>query len=312
MSSASKVAAGIISILGAESCNLTNALIQAQILAHHIDQAQLAEWVGYELKGYPVGSEVPAYRMIRLQPRACVSNGFVRYPDHPLPTLHLEDKVRERILSARIGGSVAAIERYAQTDSVANYPPEFAAYFTDAIDSDFFIESLWGKPAVGAYAQILVEIRSRLLTYVLDLNMTLPKDDDKAELESAAMKNALASLFQNTIIGPNTTFGHNNTIQVGFTNTANVTNTVTQGDLSSLVQLLRSKGVAEEDLRTLEGAVEADGDEPKKSKKLGPAVASWMGAAVTKAASGAWDITVSAAGTLVAGALSGYYGFPIG
>ncbi|HHA2894702.1 TPA: hypothetical protein ACOFC4_000264 [Stenotrophomonas maltophilia] len=306
MSSASKVAAGIISILGAESCNLTSALIQAQILAHHIGQTQLSDWVGWELKGYPEGSEVPAYRMIRLQPRGCVSNGFVRYPDHPLPTLHLEDGVRERILNARISGSVAAIESYGPTSSVANYPPEFAAYFADAIDSDFFIESLWGKPAVGAYAQILVEIRSRLLNFVLDVAKTLPKDDDKAELESTSMKNTLDSLFQNAI------FGHNATIQFGNNNTANVTNTVTQGDLSSVVELLRSKGMAEEDLRTLEVAVEADGDEPKRQKKLGPAVASWMGAAVTKAASGAWDITVSAAGTLVAGALSGYYGFPIG
>lgn len=304
MNSASNAVAELISTLGSGQCDLTTALIQARILAYQIGQEQLNEWVGWELSGYPHGAEVPSYRILKLQPRAVISNGFIRYSDFNLPTLHLDDEVRKRIMNARVGSGVAAIQEWIGTESVASYPPEFAVYFADAIDSDFAIESLWGRPGVGAYAQILVEIRSRLLGYVLELQKTLPQGSPNTDLESASMKNKRDSLFQDVV------FGHNTTIQFGNGNTATVTNNVTLGDVSSLVEHLRKSGVPEEDLRSLELAIGEDGDGPSKTKKLGPAVAKWIGGAVTKAANGAWDIAVSAAGTLVAGALSGYYGFP--
>ncbi|WP_303638086.1 AbiTii domain-containing protein [Stenotrophomonas tuberculopleuritidis] len=304
MNSATKAAAEIVAILGSEQCNLVNALIKARILASQIGQDQLNEWVGWELTGYPEGAELPPYRRVKLTPKANLFNGLYRLNNQTLPTFALSDQQRERILVSSLRQSVVAIERWTSEGVHAAYPPEFAALFRDVIDPTYEFVSLWGEPGVGAYDQVLVEIRARLLGYVLDLQKTLPQGDDTNEPETNSMKDKRDSMFHGAIFGPNTT------IQIGNANTANVTNTVAQGDLSSLVKLLRSKGVAEEDLRTLEVAVKADGDEPKKSKELGPAVSSWVGAAVMKAASGAWDISVSAAGTLVADALSRYYGFP--
>lgn len=306
MNSAFKAAADIVAILGSEQCNLVNALIKTRILASQIDQDKLNEWVGWELTGYPADVELPPYRRVKLTPRANLFNGVYSLNNQTLPTLNLSDKQRERILFSNLRQSVVAIERWTGERASATYPPEFAAFFRGALDPAWEIVSLWGEPGVGAYDQVLVEIRTRLLGYILDLQKTLPQGDDTGEPEPNSMKDKRDSMFQGAVFGPNTT------IQIGNANIANVTNTVVQGDLSSLMEHLRSKGLPEEDLRALEVAVKADGDEPKKSKKLGSAVASWMGAAVSKAASGAWDITVSAAGTLVAGALSGYYGFPIG
>lgn len=305
MNSAPTAVADLISTLSSGQCDLTTALLQARVLAYQIGQEQLSEWVGWELSGYPDDSEVPAYRTLKLQPRAVISSGYIRYRDFQLPTLHLEDDVRKRIMNARIGSGVAAIQEWIKTDSVVTYPQEFAFYFADAIDSDFAIESIWGKPGMGAYNQILVEIRSRLLGYVLELQKTFPHDSRSTDPESASMKNQRDALFKDVV------FGHNTTIQLGNGNTATVTNNVTLGDVQSLLAHLRKSGVPEEALGELAVAIEDDGDEPAKRKKLGPAVAGWIGKAVAMAASGAWDIAVSASGTLVAGALSGYYGFSV-
>lgn len=305
MNSASQAAAEIIAILGSEQCNLVNALIKARILASQIGQDQLNEWVGWELTGYPAEVELPPYRRVKLTPKANLFNGVYSLQDQTLPTLRLSGKRRERITFSKLRQSVVAIERWTGREVAATYPPEFAAFFQGALGPDWEIVSMWGEPGVGAHDQVLVEIRSRLLGYVLDLQKTLPKDGDTNEPELTSMKDKRDSMFQGAI------FGHNTTIQIGNANTANVTNTVTQGDLSSLVEHLRSSGVAEDDLRALELAIGEDGDRPSKTKKLGPAVAKWLGGAVAKAASGAWDIAVSAAGSLVAGALSGYYGFPV-
>lgn len=305
MNSASRAAAEIIAILGSEHCNLVNALIKARILASQIGQDQLSEWVGWELTGYPAEVELPPYRRVKLTPKANLFNGVYSLQNQTLPTLRLTDKRRERIMISKLRQSVVAIERWTGREVAATYPPEFAAFFQGTLGPDWEIVSMWGEPGVGAHDQVLVEIRSRLLGYVLDVQKTLPETGDTNEPELTSMKDKRDSMFQGAI------FGHNTTIQIGDSNTANVTNTVTQGDLPSLVEHLRGKGVPEEDLRALERAVGEDGDGPSRTKKVGPAVAKWFGGAVEKAASGAWDIAVSAAGTLVAGALSGYYGFPV-
>lgn len=306
MSSASKAAAEIIAVLGSEQCNLVNALIKAQILAYQIGQASLGDWVGWELSGYPDGAEVPPYRMLRLQPRAYVISGFDRHPDYQLPTFHLDDIVRERVLNSRVAKGVSAIEAWDGVNAVANYPVEYAAFFQDALQEGVIIERIWGKPETGAYAQILVEIRLRLLRYVLEIQGTLPQGDETTESESDSMKDKRDAAFQNVV------FGNNTTIQFGNGNTATVTNNVTQGDVSSLVEHLRKSGVSEDDLIALKTAVDADGDEPKTTRRLGAAVGGWVRGLLDKAVNGAWDVSVSAAGTLLGTALSTYYGVPVG
>ncbi|HGM5918327.1 TPA: hypothetical protein ACKP5X_000590 [Stenotrophomonas maltophilia] len=308
MNSASKQAAEIISILGSEHCSLVNALIKAQVLAYQIGQASLGEWVGWELSGYPDGAEVPVYRMLRLQPRAVISDGFNRYPDFQLPTFHLDDDVRNRVLNSRVAKGVTAIEAWKGVEAVANYPVEYAAFFEGALAEDISIERIWGKPETGAYEQILVQIRHRLLRYVMEIQETLPQGDDTTESESESdlMKDQRESVFKHVV------FGDNTTIQLGNSNVATVTNTVTQGDVSSLIEHLRKSGVSDEDLMTLKAAVASDGDEPKTSGKLGAAVGGWVHGLLGKALGGAWDISVSAAGSLLGNALSTYYGVSVG
>ncbi|HDS1554866.1 hypothetical protein U4I37_04655 [Stenotrophomonas maltophilia] len=305
MTSATKAAAHIISILGSEQCNLVNALIQARILASQIGQDQLNEWVGWELTGYPEGAELPPYRRVKLTPKANLFNGVYRLNNQQLPTLALSEKQRERILVSSLRQSVVAIERWTSEKVHAAYPPEFAALFRDVIDPTYEIVYLWGEPGVGAYDQVLVEIRSRLLGYVLDLQKTLPQGDDTNEPEPSSMKDKRDSMFHGAIFGPGAT------IQVGNSNIANVTNTVIQGDMSTLLDHLRSSGVPEADLQLLPAAITADGDAPKAKGRLGSAVGGWVGGVLGKAAEGVWEIGVSAAGTLVAQALSSYYGFPV-
>ena len=45
----------------------------------------MKEWVGHELKGYPNRDTLPPYRVLPVTVLANLSNGVVRYTDHPLP-----------------------------------------------------------------------------------------------------------------------------------------------------------------------------------------------------------------------------------
>jgi hypothetical protein len=94
---------------------------------------------------------------------------------------------------------------------------------------------------------------------------------------------------------------------VGNATHSHVVFNVVQGDFASLKQALSQKGVSEADIQELQSAVKAEPTLPAGGKH-GPRVATWIGKMVTKAAQGAWDISVGAAGALLAQLIGSYYG----
>ena len=85
---------------------------------------------------------------------------------------------------------------------------------------------------------------------------------------------------------------------------------IQMSDFKSLAEFLRTKDISAEDISELERAIKDD-PKPESPKSLGKRVSSWIGKMITKAASGAWDIGVQAAGTILTNAISIYYGFKI-
>lgn len=82
-------------------------------------------------------------------------------------------------------------------------------------------------------------------------------------------------------------------------------------DLDSLVAHLRAHDVGETELAELKAAIQAD-PEPTAPGKLGARVSAWVGKMVGLSVSGAWNVGVGAAGTLLATAIGNYYGLPTG
>ena len=75
----------------------------------------------------------------------------------------------------------------------------------------------------------------------------------------------------------------------------------------SLSDYLKNQGVNEKDIQELRVAINED-NQPKTPEKFGKKVSEWIGNMMSKAASGLWQIEVSAAGTLLAEAIKAYYG----
>lgn len=118
------------------------------------------------------------------------------------------------------------------------------------------------------------------------------------------MASAASPLFRHAV------FGHNTTIVVGSGSIHGVRNSVVVNDVESLVESLRKHEVSEPDLNALRQAIDADKDAPEHAKKsLGPQVRSWIGAMVAKAGTAGWQVSIEAAGSLLACAIAAYYGF---
>lgn len=296
----------IIELLSSDKPNLQNALFKAQVLAHKLGEAELRQWVDWELKGYHPQAELPTYRVLHVTVVGNVSNGGYRYTDQPLPLYHLSDELRDRLQVIRLFQSIAAIEQWARDDSDLSVviPPELYPALSQGLSNGFAVERAWRKNSIGAMLQLVVEVRSRLLEFALRVGDKIPLEVAPEEMKQLSKEQAVSEIFRNSV------FGNNTTIVVGSGAIHGVSNSFSQNDFAALSQALKTYSVAENDISALRKAIEEDKNAINvQHGTFGPAVRSWIGSMVSKAGSAAWNVSIGAAGNILGAALSAYYGF---
>ena len=295
----------IIELLSSGDSSLTTALFKTKVLLHKLGEKDLLDWVNGELKGYLDIDNLPSYRVLDVTVRGNASNGAYRVESQTLPTMHLDKKIKEKLDTTYLTQSIAVIEEYSQQDSLhITIAPEFYPLLSKGLGNGYQIENAWGEHSAGVMTQVVTEVTSRLLDFVLELSERIPEEVDDSELKEMSKEVGVSDLFNNAV------FGDNATIVVGDSNTQQTKNTVVKNDFSSLEQVLRDNDVPEEDIKDLEIAIEADerSGEIASKDSFGSSVSQWMGKMISKSATAAWNIKVGAAGSLLATAIGKYYG----
>ncbi|MGK0272049.1 MAG: hypothetical protein ACI88H_002715 [Cocleimonas sp.] len=295
----------IVDLLSSGESNLTTALFKTKVLLHKLGEKELLEWVNGELKGYPDANSLPSYRVLSVTVRGNASNSAYRYQAQILPLMHLDKRIKRKLETTYLTQSIAVIEEYTQQDNLQiSIAPEFYPSLSKGLGNGFQIESAWGEHSPGSMTQVVTEVTSRLLDFVLELSEKFPNEMETAEMKEKSKEFGVSDLFNNAV------FGDNATIVVGDSNNQKIKNSVVKNDLASLKKLLLDNGVEEIDISELAVAIEADsGCKEVADGSFGQNVSTWIGGMVTKAATTAWNIKVGAAGSLLATAISKYYGF---
>lgn len=301
-----KLISEIIDLLSSSERDVATALMKTKVLLFQLGEKELLEWVNNELNGYPDRNNLPSYRLLYLTVVANISNGSYRATEQPLPLSHLESKLRDRLEKDYNTQSIAVIEGYAKKDTGLQVPvpPEFYPSLSKGLANRYEVERAWALHSVGAMTQIVTEVSSRLLDFVLELSERFPEEMNPTEMKSRSKEVGVSDLFNSAV------FGDNTTIVVGNSNTQNVKNSVVKNDLPSLKLALKEIDVSESDIEELEKAIESDQNAIElENKSFGENVSQWVGGMVTKAANTAWNVNVGAAGSLLATAIGKYYGF---
>jgi hypothetical protein len=296
----------IIDLLSSKSPSLENSLFKAKVLAHKLGETDLSQWVNSELTGYAGVDLLPSYRIVSVTIMANISNGAYRYQDHPIPLAHIDKNLRERLQTTHLTQSVAVIEKWAKNESDLSVviAPEMYPKLSKGLGNGFSIERAWGKHSVGAMLQVIVEVRSRLLDFVLALSDKIPSEPDQNEIRKVSKEIGVKDIFRNAV------FGNNTTIVVGDGTIQGVSNTVISHNFESLAVELRRHSVQDADIALLKEAIAGDeGAEQHKDKNFGPHVKKWIADMLAKAGSSAWSIAVRTGGAVLTAALLAYYGF---
>ncbi len=297
----------IIELLGADEPNLTNALLKTKIVLHKLGKSDLIEWVNNEINGYSEDANVPTYRLVNAQVLANFANMAYQYTRHPIPISHLDKEYRESLKTTRLRQSLKVLEEFAANEGgsiQSPIPVEANPLLRKGLDSSFHIQKAWCEIDGSAITQILIEVRSRLLDFILKLSENLGENLSDQEVKDIGKSLDTNSMFANAM------FGDNTTILVGNHGQQTVDIQIVKNDFKSLSESLRNKKVEESDIQELEAALETDGPSVEvKEKRFGPKVKDWMKNMLSKAVDASWQIDIGIASSFIADALKKYYGW---
>lgn len=295
----------LVEDLTSSSTSIESCLLKAKVLAHQIGDEDFKKWVNDEINGYSQESKVPPYRIVKLTILGTVSNGYYRYSDRPLPTLHIEESIRNNLTTQSIRNGISNISNLIDTEEkyAVHIAPEFYGIFNKNFSEGYEVEYAKGVHSVGAMQGIITQIKSRLLDFLLGISDRIPKETAPSNLKQIAKDIGVNEMFKNSV------FGNNTTIVIGGGSINSVSNTIIHNDIESLVSFLRKNNVTEKDIDELKVAIASDSTEINPTEKMpGRRVSDWTKDMLAKAGTASWQVTIEAAGNLLATALGAYYG----
>ncbi len=292
----------IINLLSDENSRLTDALLKTKVLLHRIGKKELAEWVNWELNGYPDDSEVPPYRILPSRLMGSFSNIARRYDRHALPTGHIKPEISKHYHEFIMRSSLSILENFKPDGTLTReIPPEAYRMLGKGLDSSYDIDRAWCETPAHNVQGILTQVRSRLLDFLLELKGEFGDTVTEADMKQKADEIDTAAIFQHAVIGDNATF------VFGSHNTLSVKCEVIKGDFESLARLLTKAGIPLEEVEALKSAVDQDKADGKSAMSQGQ-TGSWFRRLLGKAGQGAISVGTDVVSKVVTAGLTAYFG----
>ncbi|WP_186176319.1 AbiTii domain-containing protein [Vibrio jasicida] len=296
----------IIETLSSSTGVLSEALIKTKVLLHLIGQKDLVNWVNKELNGYADDDELPDYRVVDAQVLVNASNLAYEAKRHPIPLGHLDKNYRQSLERGKMPQSLAIIEDFASTKEgslESLIPMEAYGLLGKGLANNYQIQKAWSEIQTTSVANILMQVRSRLLDFILELREELAESNTNEEVREKMNGVDAKNLFNNAI------FGDNATIVVGSDNSQRVQNTVIKNSFETLKEELIKHGISETDVNALKSAIDSDSQTAIITKnEFGSNVKLWLQSMLSKAVDATWQIELGVASSLLATALNNYYG----
>ena len=286
-------------------CDLGTLLRKCKVLASRLGSKPLEDWLFWESNGYPEDVEVPDYRIWRLEIKGHFFGPFgsgIKYA--PIPMICLPEKARKLYEKYKCRQSIAAIEEALK--KIDKGPLQVSTgdlavlLGTDVYEGQNCAQA-WAEFASGNLVELLNAVRNRILDFALAIWKEEPMVGEIANQTGGGLKSTkVTQIFNTTVYGGSANL-------VGSASDATIEFNVNCNDFESLERLLSAKLVSDEDIKDLREALQKD-TRPTSKQGFGPSVSSWVARMMEKAANGSWKIGIGAAGTLLAQAISKYYG----
>ncbi|MEP7153296.1 MAG: hypothetical protein ABI856_16460, partial [Nitrospira sp.] len=223
----------------------------------------------------------------------------------PISISFLPEKVRASYQHYECRQSIASIEAMLSTNEdqgkLEVSTGDLALVLGQKVYQNQNCIQAWAEFSTHHLFELLNSVRNRVLDFALAVWKEEPTAGESSLQPSTVMDSSRVSqIFNMTVYG-----GYVNL--VGSASHSPIEFNIEMKNFSSLERVLRENGIEEDDVKELKAALES-GEQPTLNKGFGPRVSAWIAKMMMKAAEGSWKVGIGAAGTLLAQAISKYYG----
>jgi hypothetical protein len=205
-----------------ENKSISDVFLKLQVIVYLLKNKQLEEWFNNENNGYDKDKILPRYRILPVLYCAQIEqdrgfNGSLIYDNFNLPIDLIEDKEIQNIMSNfeyrnPISNIIDLISNKDEgTISIAVPNTTIAiSLFSKRLQSNCYIHRIWREIPKNAVQNIISQIKSKLLQFLLEINDNLNLNISFTEMEN---KEKIENAFNQNIT--NNIYGNNNNVTTG-------------------------------------------------------------------------------------------------
>lgn len=255
--------------------SLSSLLMKAKLVASKLALEDIAEWIEFELNGYPRRMDVPDYRRFKCLPEAW--NPFRGWI--PIDFGKLPPKILYEFTTVYVQESISNIEKHVSESGRLEFrmPPELLEILYAGGNDRFKVS--W-RFSAASLSSVLAKVRGQILNWSLDLEKQgilgegINFSFKEKEIASMVFKND----FNGAVINNNGVLG---------SSTGDVTqeNTMSVGSFDSLRDELKKIGVSDEEVAELREAID-NSEQPLTRTGFSPKISEWIGKISVKAMQG--------------------------
>jgi hypothetical protein len=289
------------------SVNLPDLLRRCKLLGARLGNDEFKRWVDRELNGYAKDDELPDYRVLNVDSLGhFVGVGGSQFKNAPIPPMAIPKKYHDMVCVHRMAEPISSLSELLRTGGGDNFQVPWPADLIALVGAKIYqynsCLAAWKVIPRGALAGLVDTVRTRILSFVIEIEATAPNAGEAPANTSPLPQKEVSNVFNTYIMGG---VGNLAAGSQDFTQASQIA--VQKGDFSSLRDLLCRLNVPSEEISTLETSLKEDAKD-SGAEKLGPKTSGWVGRMMQKAAEGTLKIGTSAAASVIGKAIAKYLG----
>ena len=209
-----KLVESIISKL-LENADINSIFMNVQALAHLLKNEQFSQWVKSEVFGY-VDDNLPIYRITTVSIKGYIEQnrgfeGKLLLDDYPLPLLKIPSEIRISLTNYKCKEPINQVQKLAKSDNTLHkqFSSDMFSLFQKSLPNNCSIYRVWQEVNPIFFLNIVEQVKSKLLQFLLELNDSLNLNVD---LEKIDKKDNLDRLVNTIIYATNVNTGDNSNI----------------------------------------------------------------------------------------------------
>ncbi len=182
--------------------DIKKVLLKCKILAARLGSEEFAQWINWELNGYPDGEPIPQYRHLTITYYASFTDMAWRVPQAAVPLQVVPEKYRDAFKEIEFKEGIAKAVSLSQGNgTIGVEKPELIFVLQGKMYPRMNCQRVWGQISHIEFEQLVSAVASRILDFSLKIEAEDPNAGEASPNAHPIPSEKLRPLVQNVFYG---------------------------------------------------------------------------------------------------------------